>query len=194
MTIRVLDGIRKFQEHLLELGLAQAVLALPAPRMLALPAPSSEGAGYVNVFSQLITEPEIEEVSRDLFVSGHYSLSVQEAYKSVDKYVERRAKPLGISGTQLMELVFSPDSPILHWTGRQTQSEIDEQKGYQRLYSGAMLGIRNPLTHEFDWVDDPYIALELVAFAQHLLRKAKQANLDQSELASRIARSRKKSR
>jgi hypothetical protein len=56
-----------------------------------------------------------------------------------------------------------------------TASEQDEQKGYQRLYSGAMLGIRNPVTHEFNWVDDSDLALELLVFAQHLLRKAKSA-------------------
>lgn len=38
-----------------------------------------------------------------------------------------------------------------------------------------MLGIRNPTTHEFGWVDDPEVALELIVFAQHLLRKAKAA-------------------
>jgi hypothetical protein len=76
-----------------------------------------------------------------------------------------------------MELAFSPDSPILHWTEMESPSEIDEQKGYQRLYSGAMLGIRNPVTHEFNWIDDPELALELISFGQHLLRKAKTARV-----------------
>ena len=76
-----------------------------------------------------------------------------------------------------MELVFSPNSPALSWTERKTASEQDEQKGYQRLYAGAMLGIRNPVTHEFNWVDDPDLALELLVFAQHLLKKAKFAQL-----------------
>ncbi len=63
----------------------------------------------------------------------------------------------------------------------ETQSQIDEQKGYHRLYSGAMLGIRNPATHEFGWVDEPELALELVVFAQHLLRKAKLAQKDEGK-------------
>jgi uncharacterized protein (TIGR02391 family) len=75
-------------------------------------------------------------------------------------------------------VAFNPNTPILHWTDRKTPSEIDEQKGYQRLYSGAMLGIRNPVTHEFNWVDDAEQALELIVFAQHLLRKAKVAKLN----------------
>ena len=149
MTRRILEGLRKFQEHLLELGVARAVLALPAPRMLALPSPTAEGAEPANVFARVVIEPEIEQVSRDLFMSGHYSISVQEAYKAVDKYVKDKAGSSTAAGTQLMDVVFSPNSPILHWTERKTQSEIDEQKGYHRLYSGAMLGIRNPVAHEF---------------------------------------------
>jgi uncharacterized protein (TIGR02391 family) len=177
MTRRVLEGIRKFQEHLLEVGLARAVLGLPAPRMLALSL-TAEGAEPASVFARVVTEAEIQQVSRDLFMSGHYSLAVQEAYKAVDKYVKEKVGPLSLTGTKLMELAFSPDSPILHWTEMRTPSEIDEQKGYHRLYSGAMLGIRNPVTHEFNWVDDPERALELISFAQHLLRKAKVARVN----------------
>ena len=176
MTSRLVDSLRKLQEFILEVGLARSVLALPAPRMLGLPAPSSDEAGANNVFATTVTETEIEAVSRDLFASGHYSLAVQEAYKAVDKFIsEKSGKDL--SGAQLMDIVFSPNSPILSWTARATTSEQDEQKGYHRLFSGAMIGIRNPVTHEFNWIDDQEIALELLVFAQHLLRKAKAANI-----------------
>lgn len=178
MTIKVLDGIRQFQEYLLELGLARAVLSLSAPRMLSAPSPTGEEAEPANVFARIITEPEIAGVSRDLFVSGHYSFAVQEAYKAIDKYVGDKAGPVSVTGTKLMELAFSPQAPVLHWTDRKTPSEADEQHGYHRLYSGAMLGIRNPVTHEFNWVDEPDVALELIVFAQHLLRKAKLSKVD----------------
>jgi hypothetical protein len=59
MTLRILDGLRKFQEHLLELGVARAVLALPAPRMLALPSPTVEAAEPANIFTSVVVEPEI---------------------------------------------------------------------------------------------------------------------------------------
>jgi hypothetical protein len=109
MTAPLLDRLKRFQEHILELGLAQAVLALPAPRMLALAAPSAEG--MTAVFARTITEPEIQSVSRDLFASGHYSLAVQEAYKAVEKFVQDRACEHGMSGTKLMQHVFSAESP-----------------------------------------------------------------------------------
>lgn len=173
MTVTLLDRIKRFQEHVLELGLAQAVLALPAPRMLALAAPSAEGASAI--FAKTVTEPEVETVSRDLFASGHYSLAVQEAYKAVEKFVQEKAGEHGLSGTKLMQHVFSAEAPRLYWTERSTPSEADEQKGYLMLYAGSMLGIRNPVTHEFNWVEDADVALELLLFAQHLLRKAKDA-------------------
>jgi hypothetical protein len=42
-----------------------------------------------------------------------------------------------------------------------------------------MLGIRNPVTHEIKWIDDADVALELLVFAQHLIRKAKAAKISQ---------------
>jgi uncharacterized protein (TIGR02391 family) len=157
MTATLIDRLRRFQEYVLEIGLAQAVLALPAPRMLALGAPTAEGSSAV--FTKTITEAEIRDVSRDLFASGHYSLAVQEAYKAVEKFVQRKASQHGLSGTKLMQTVFSAESPRLVWTDRKNTSEEDEQKGYMMLYAGAMLGIQNPTTHEFNWVEDQDVAL-----------------------------------
>lgn len=190
MTRPLLDRIRSFQEYLLEVGVARAVLALPAPRMLALPAPSSDEAGIVGAFTSVLTEPEIVQASRDLFASGHYSLAVQEAYKAVDRFVKTKAQNTALSGTTLMELVFSPNEPQMYWSQRSTESEIDEQKGYARLFSGAMLGIRNPVIHEFDWVKEPEVALELIIFAHHLLRKAKAAVFDITVAVRKSAKAR----
>ena len=93
MTLTVIDRLRRFQEFVLETGLAQAVLALPAPRMLALAGPSADASS--TIFVKTITEPEIQQVSRDLFASGHYSLAIQEAYKAVEKFVQRKAQERG---------------------------------------------------------------------------------------------------
>ncbi len=76
-----------------------------------------------------------------------------------------------------MEQAFSPKDPALKWSEMGSISQNDEQKGYHRLYAGAMLAIRNPTTHEFKWIDDPDSALELIVFAQHLIRKAKDAHV-----------------
>jgi uncharacterized protein (TIGR02391 family) len=171
----LLDRIRNFQTSLLELGVARGVLALPAPRMAALPAPSSESAGPENLFAHFVTEPEIVAVARDLFVSGFYNQAVSEALKALDKYVQEKSECDDRSGTQLMNQVFSDTKPVLVWGNRKSQSEKDEHKGYMHLFMGSMIGIRNPVTHEHNWIDNAEEALECIVFAQHLLRKAKEA-------------------
>lgn len=175
----MIEQIRRFQEFLIELGVARSVLALPAPRTLAIEDGTSRDAGHTTLFSQAVVEPEIVNVSRDLFASGHYNLAVAEAFKALDKFVEAKAgtEKTGASG---MRQAFSPKDPLLYWTERRTTSERDEQEGYDHIYAGAMLGIRNPTTHEFNWVDNDQLALELLIFAQHLLRKAKVAQKQSS--------------
>ncbi len=142
--------------------------------MLSLEDGTLSGSGGVNLFTEAVTEPEIIDVSRDLFASGHYNIAVAEAFKAVDKFVEQKAKTkkTGASG---MRLAFGHKKPQLVWTDRLTQSEKDEQEGYEHLFAGAMLGVRNPTTHEFNWIQNEEVALELLIFAQHLVRKAKEA-------------------
>ena len=171
----LLERIRAFQKFLYQSGLAQGVLALPAPSVLALPAPSAADIELDLVFDRFVTETEIVAVSRDLFDSGHYNIAVHEAFKAVDNYIQAKVSEHHLSGTSLMDQVFGPNAPKLVWSERKTRSQKDEQLGYHRLYSGSMLGIRNPTGHEFAWIDEPEEALECIVFAQHLIRKAKAA-------------------
>ena len=54
-------------------------------------------------------------------------------------------------------------------------SEIDEQKGYRFLFSGAVMAIRNPRGHEVNLNDDVDTCLDHLAFASLLLRRLEQA-------------------
>lgn len=166
-----LDGVRRFREFLLEIGAAQSTLMLPAPRMLLLSGPEEEPDPQ-RLFGTMVVEAEIVDVARDLFVSGHFSLAIQEACKALEKFLQDKSGSVE-SGTVLMDQIFSPKSPTLAWSPRRTKSQVDEQLGYHRIYAGAMLGIRNPCVHEFNWVDDGKTALEILVLIQHLLRKAR---------------------
>lgn len=170
-----LEEIRQFKEFLTEIGVAQTSLSVPSPRTLSFVS-DEDTLNPQALFSKLVLEPEIVDVSRDLFASGHFSIAIQEAFKAIEKYIQDKTNRTN-AGTQLMEQVFSPAKPVLFWTGLSNQSQRDEQVGYMRLYSGAMQGIRNPCAHEFAWIDDPDTALEVMLLAQHLLRKAKAAAL-----------------
>ena len=70
-----------------------------------------------------------------------------------------------------MQRAFSPHNPLLKLSNLQTPSEQDEQRGYMDIYAGAMTGIRNPRAHEFQLVDTPESALEMIVLANHLMRK-----------------------
>lgn len=171
----MIDRIRQLQGYFMSLGVSSSTLSLPTPKTIIIESHEITEADSVALFSKLISEHEIVDVSRDLFASGHYNVATSEAFKALDIYVCKKAG-ISVSGTKAMRQAFNAKSPILYWSDRIKSSEKDEQEGYEHIYAGAMLGIRNPLTHEFNWVTDDKTALDLINLAQHLLRKAKESN------------------
>lgn len=180
MNLKLLEGLRNLQQKIKEIGLGGGALALPAPKLLLLPSPTAEEAKEELLFSEIVTEPEIVEVSRDLFASGFYNQAVTEAFKALDLYIQDKVGRSDLSGTELMQLTFSTSKPLLTWTKRKTLSEQNEQKGYQFIYSGSFIGIRSPCTHAKEWIADHSEALDVILLAQHLLRKAKASTLTKS--------------
>lgn len=137
----------------------------------------SDRANDVNDrYIDMISDVDILNVSRDLFVSGFYSQAVEEAYKFVDNFVKAKTGS-NMSGSALMEWAFSPKSPTLKINRLLSESEANEQAGYHRIFAGSMLGIRNPCAHENNWFDDAQEALEAIVLAQHLLAKARTSTL-----------------
>lgn len=142
--------------------------------MLAIEDASDKGNSIHDKFLEIATDVDILDVSRDLFVSGFYSEASGEAYKYVDNFVKAKTRS-SKSGSPLMEWAFSPNNPAMRLNGLTTESEKNAQAGYHRIFSGSMLGIRNPTAHENGWISDAEEALETIVLAQHLLRKAKLA-------------------
>lgn len=70
-----------------------------------------------------------------------------------------------------MEHVFSPKNPVLKINNLADQSDVDEQKGFMNLFSGAVSGLRNPRAHKII-KDDPEMALEFIAFISLLAKIA----------------------
>jgi len=111
-----------------------------------------------------------------LFDDGHYSQATFEAFKFVDKEVARLAKH-NESGFKLMMAAFSEASPLLKLNGCVSTSERDEQKGFQFLFAGSILAIRNPRGHEYAIHDSPDECLDHLALASLLLRRLQSAGL-----------------
>lgn len=97
-----------------------------------------------------IIHAEILKVSKSRFESRHYADAAEAAFKQVNKRVKEIVwKRLGkeYDGAELMRLAFSSDKPVLSFADLSTATGRNMQIGYQQIFSGSMIGIRNPNAH-----------------------------------------------
>ena len=71
------------------------------------------------------------------------------------KAINSRVKTLWLAsgqsekdGSDLMFKAFDPQNPAIRLADLRTESGRSTQKGYQHLFSGAMMAIRNPKAHD----------------------------------------------
>ena len=125
-------------------------------------------------FDRRNLHPLLPKKVRKLFDNGHYSEATFEAFKYIDKVVQKHSK-MSETGVKLMMQVFDDQKPILKLNALASLSEIDEQKGFRFLFSGAVMAIRNPRGHEVNVTDDPDTCLDHLAFASLLLRRLEES-------------------
>ncbi len=113
--------------------------------------------------------PEISKASDKLFRDGHYTNAVEDACKALDALVQDKSGRHNLSGTDLMQTVFSPKAPVLRFSNLTTETERSEQQGMMFLYAGAMLALRNPRAHKLTQ-DGPEQALEYIGFLSLLAK------------------------
>jgi uncharacterized protein (TIGR02391 family) len=118
--------------------------------------------------------PALPAKVRDLFDDGYFAEATFEAFKYLDKTVEKHST-LSDSGSKLMMAAFDELNPRIKLTPLGTTSEKDEQKGYRFVFAGGAMAIRNPRGHEHSVVDDPDICLDHLGFVSMLLRRLEQA-------------------
>jgi len=109
----------------------------------------TSGTSYANNFWLLI-HPMIISISKSRYESNHYADSVEAAMKEVNV----RIKNIYLSktgneedGASLMKRAFSVNNPIIKLDDISTESGKNIQQGYMELFSGSMIGIRNPKAH-----------------------------------------------
>lgn len=123
----------------------------------------------LRALGELDFHPEIERAISKLFRDGHYANAVEDACKVLDGLVKIRSGRSDLSGSPLMQTVFSPKNPVLKFNELQTETDQSVQQGMMYLYAGAMLALRNPRAHEIIR-DDPERALEYIAFLSLLAK------------------------
>ena len=114
--------------------------------------------------------PIVSEKTRLLFDDGHYAQATFEAFKLIEKEVQQISR-LRQSGSKLMLTAFNETSPKIKLNKMSNQTEMDEQRGFQFLFAGAMLAIRNRRGHEVGVVESPDECLEHLGLASLLLRR-----------------------
>ena len=126
--------------------------------------------GSEHPFDERNVSSALPSVVRDLFDNGHCAQATFEAYKFVDKEIQRHAR-LKKSGFALMMDALGGDNPVIRLNPMLNESQQNEQKGFQFLFAGAVLAIRNPRGHEHSIVDDPEDCLDHLCLASLLLRR-----------------------
>jgi uncharacterized protein (TIGR02391 family) len=114
---------------------------------------------------------DVISAASNLFADGHYAAAVSEAFKSIEVRVRTLTNITDKSGSKLVGQALGTSTPPLDVSTETGQSAEDEQEGYQQLFRGAMLGVRNPKAHELFKPDDPQQALEYLGFASLLHRR-----------------------
>ena len=120
--------------------------------------------------------PEVQASAGDLFADGHYEAAVQEAFKSLDVRV-RSLTGVDKSGVPLMLDAFRAAAPKIDVSKHTGKSGEDERQGFEAIFRGVMLGMRNPGAHELFAEGDPQQALEYLGFISLLHRRIDDARV-----------------
>ena len=113
--------------------------------------------------------PELMKNVAKLFDDGHYSNAIEDACKILEAFVKMRSMRFELSGTDLMNTVFSAKNPVLKFNELKDDTEKSEQQGMMHLYAGAMLAFRNPRAHSIK-TDEPENAMDVLLFINLLLK------------------------
>ena len=117
--------------------------------------------------------PTVQRIAGELYKNGHYRQAILDTYISVVDSVKVKSGMHDLDNTPLMQNVFSPKSPTL-----KISESSDEQLGFMWLFSGAVMGIRNPKAHRLIEQNDPQRTLEWLSFASVLLRVLDDSTLE----------------
>lgn len=114
--------------------------------------------------------PDVQSAAGDLFADQHFEAAVNEAFKSLEVRV-RAITGIEKSAVPMMADAFRPDGSVLDVASHEGRSGEDEREGFMHVFRGAMMGIRNPGSHELFKPRDPQQALEYLGFASLLHRR-----------------------
>lgn len=125
-------------------------------------------------FEGLDLHQRISGACADLYRDQHFADAVLRASLALENFVKERSGRYDLSGSTLMEQVFTPNGPALVFNALADQSDKDEQRGMMLLFQGTVFAFRNPRAHKL-LEDSPEEALESIALVSLLAKRLEQA-------------------
>lgn len=117
--------------------------------------------------------PTVVATASKLYRDGHYRQAILDTYIALGLAVKTKSARHDLDGSPLMNHVFSQKNPVL-----KVSDDADERLGFMWLFTGAVMGIRNPKAHSLIPQTDPQAAFEWLAFASALFRTIDKAIVD----------------
>lgn len=107
----------------------------------------------------------------ELLVDNYFHATLESVKSIADKLRTRTG--IDEDGANLVDKIFSGDTPLLAINSRRTKSERDEQIGFANLVKGVFGMFRNPTAHEpkIHWVMDRADAEDLLTLASLIHRR-----------------------
>lgn len=137
---------------------------------------TSEERSNPNVALFELLHPIIANRAWDFYTAGHYRQAVETSLTAVFDYIRARTGSQ-LDGQALITEVFKLEGGKLVFSSLDTESGRNEQKGFINVFSGAYVGIRNPLAHSTIHSLEQKEVAEHMVFASLLARKVDRATL-----------------
>jgi uncharacterized protein (TIGR02391 family) len=148
------------------MGLVEAEIDRLRERVGGTPAGSTPAARRDH--AELDLHPDIEEAAGELFRSGHHVNAMEDAVKALNALVRYRSK-LDLDGPALIRKAFSVSDPILRFNDLADESDLNEQKAFIMMLSGALAGLKVPRPPRI-LRGDPELTLEFIRFVSFLAK------------------------
>lgn len=133
------------------------------------------GDEWLTEYDRRITDEELRDATRKLFVDEHYANAVQDGVKTLNECVRAKSGSL-LDGDKLMSDVFRPDGPpkIRIPAKLNSDNAKSEQRGHMMLCNGVVAAWRNPRAHKL-MDDDPDKTIMMLEVVQHLMQVTRAA-------------------
>lgn len=98
-----------------------------------------------------LLHPKVVELAKERFENGFLADAVVTCLKEANSIIKNYVKAKTgqeLDGAALMTKAFSVNNPVIVLADLSNENGKNIQQGYMKLFEGAMIGIRNPKSHE----------------------------------------------